>query len=73
MENGLEPLSTGEDTVPGALWVKERVASDEMGGWAGEGLAGQAKALGLDPESRGSLLPYLALAKLSDIMDVGVL
>lgn len=49
------------------------VASDEVGRWAGEGSAGQAKALSLGLESKGNLLPSLALVKVSDIIDVGVL
>lgn len=53
--------------------MKKRVASDEVGIWAGEGFAGQSKALSLCPESKGNPLPSLALVKLSDIMDVGML
>lgn len=59
--------------VPGTLWVKERVGRGEVGGRAEEGFAGQAKALGFGPESRGNLLPCRAAAKLSDIVDVAVL
>lgn len=54
--------------VPGTLWVKERVGRREVGGRAEEGFAGQAKALGFGPESRGKLLPRRAAAKLRDVV-----